>query len=54
VLHHSQGTGLNLALASAIVEAYGGRMRAESAGIGKGATFIVELPAVLPADETGQ
>jgi signal transduction histidine kinase len=54
VLHHSQGTGLNLALASAIVEAYGGWMRAESAGIGKGATFIVELPAVLPADETGR
>jgi signal transduction histidine kinase len=54
VLHHSQGTGLNLALASAIVEAYGGRMRAESAGVGKGATFIVELAAVLPADETEQ
>jgi signal transduction histidine kinase len=54
VLHHSQGAGLNLALASAIVEAYGGRMRAESAGVGKGATFIVELAAVLPADETEQ
>ncbi|MBI3302021.1 MAG: hypothetical protein HYZ72_08090, partial [Deltaproteobacteria bacterium] len=37
VMHHSQGTGLNLAVASAIVAAYGGRMQAESEGLGKGA-----------------
>jgi two-component system CheB/CheR fusion protein len=43
-LHHSRGTGLSLALASAIVETYGGTIRAESLGTGHGASFIVELP----------
>ena len=42
--HHSHGTGLNLALANAIVKAHGGHLRAESTGIGQGATFTVELP----------
>lgn len=46
VMHHSQGTGLSLALASAIVEAYSGQIRAESEGVGKGATFTVEFPAL--------
>ncbi|MBI3303566.1 MAG: HAMP domain-containing histidine kinase, partial [Deltaproteobacteria bacterium] len=45
VMHHSRGTGLNLALAGAIVTAYGGQTRAESAGVGQGATFTVEFPA---------
>ncbi len=49
VMHHSQGSGLNLAIASAILAAYGGQMRARSEGVGKGATFTVELPrASLP------
>lgn len=43
-LHHSRGTGLSLALANAIVETYGGTIRAESPGPGQGASFIVELP----------
>ena len=42
--HHARGTGLNLALASAIVDAHGGRITAVSAGVGTGATFTVELP----------
>jgi signal transduction histidine kinase len=46
VLHHSHGTGLNLALANAIVAAYGGQIRAESKGLGQGATFILEFPRV--------
>jgi signal transduction histidine kinase len=46
VMNHSQGTGLSLALASAIVAASGGKISATSAGVGKGATFTVELPAV--------
>jgi signal transduction histidine kinase len=51
VRHHSRGTGLNLALASAVVAAYGGQIRADSAGEGKGATFTVEFPrVVLPED----
>jgi signal transduction histidine kinase len=46
VMNHSQGTGLSLALASAIVAVSGGRIFATSMGVGQGATFTVELPAV--------
>ncbi len=38
------GLGLGLAISRALVELHGGTIRAESAGTGKGATFIVELP----------
>ena len=48
-LHHREGTGLNLARASAMVEAHGGRISAESAGPGQGATFTVELPSYQPS-----
>ena len=43
--HHSKGSGVNLALASAIVEAHGGHISAASRGSGQGATFCIELPA---------
>jgi signal transduction histidine kinase len=46
VMHHCQGTGLNLALARVIVEAYGGQIQAHSAGVGEGATFTMRFPAV--------
>ncbi len=39
------GLGLGLSIAQHLVEAHGGRIRAESDGAGKGATFVVELPA---------
>lgn len=39
------GSGIGLAIARALVEAHGGRIRAESAGTGKGASFVVTLPA---------
>ncbi len=42
-------TGLGLAICKGIVEAYGGRIRAESDGLGQGARFVLTLPAVAQA-----
>ena len=39
-----RGTGLGLYIARKIAEAHGGKMRAESAGEGKGSTFSVTVP----------
>ena len=38
------GSGLGLPLVKAIVELYGGKIRAYSDGPGEGSTFVVELP----------
>lgn len=38
------GLGLGLSIVKSLVELHGGAVRAESAGAGAGATFIVELP----------
>lgn len=43
-LRHEGGSGLGLAIARSIVEAHGGRIRAESPA-GEGAVFTIELPA---------
>ena len=40
-----RGSGLGLAICKGLVEAHGGRIRAESAGPGQGARFIFTLPA---------
>jgi two-component system CheB/CheR fusion protein len=40
----SEGLGLGLAISKAIVEMHAGTIRAHSEGLGKGATFVIELP----------
>lgn len=46
------GLGIGLALVRNLTELHGGRVTASSEGIGKGATFIVELPLPEP-DQRG-
>ena len=46
----SGGSGLGLAICKGLVEAHGGRIRAESGGPGQGARFTFTLPV---AEETG-
>ena len=41
----SEGTGLGLAICKGLVEAHGGRIRAESEGTGQGARFTFTIPA---------
>jgi two-component system, OmpR family, sensor histidine kinase SenX3 len=43
-LAHIKGTGLGLFIVKAIAEKHGGKVFAESAGEGQGATFTIELP----------
>ena len=39
-----KGTGLGLSIVKSIVEKHGGKVQAESKGIGRGSTFLVRLP----------
>ena len=41
-----EGLGIGLSLVSRLLEMHGGSLRAESAGIGMGSTFTVELPVL--------
>ena len=41
------GLGLGLSIVRSLVELHGGAVRAESAGAGAGATFVVELPLAV-------
>ena len=46
------GLGLGLSIVRHLVEAHGGSVRAESRGVGQGATFTVTLPLIaVPANE---
>lgn len=42
---NADGTGLGLMIAKSIAEAHGGRIWADSPGVGQGATFYLSLPA---------
>jgi len=41
------GLGIGLAVVKNLTEMHGGRVHAESPGLGKGSTFVVELPLVI-------
>ncbi|MES2596771.1 MAG: ATP-binding protein [Verrucomicrobiota bacterium] len=41
------GLGLGLAISKALIDFHGGSIRAESAGAGQGATFVIEIPGKL-------
>jgi two-component system, OmpR family, phosphate regulon sensor histidine kinase PhoR len=46
------GTGLGLAIVRQVVEAHGGKVWAESA-VGRGATFVFDIPREVPPDNAG-
>ena len=41
-----KGTGLGLFIVRSVIEKHGGRVFAESGGLGRGSTFIIQLPRV--------
>ena len=51
VTHQFGGLGLGLAISKAVVDLHGGTIRAESDGLDKGATFVVELATVSRAPD---
>ena len=50
----ARGAGLGLAICKGLVEAHGGRIRAESAGVGMGARFTFTLPVAEGGADTAE
>ncbi|OON62114.1 hybrid sensor histidine kinase/response regulator [Massilia sp. KIM] len=48
-----EGLGIGLSLVSHLIELHGGRLSADSAGIGMGSTFTVELPVLRVTQHSG-
>jgi two-component system, cell cycle sensor histidine kinase and response regulator CckA len=46
-----EGLGLGLAISKAIIEMHDGTIRAESSGLGQGATFIISLKLAAPSEK---
>jgi signal transduction histidine kinase len=51
-LRQIAGTGLGLFIVKSIARAHGGRVFAQSEGEGRGATFTIELPRLVPEQST--
>ncbi len=49
-----KGTGLGLAIVANTAKQHGGRVFAESEGVGRGAAFTLELPAAQPTHSFSQ
>ena len=48
------GLGIGLSLVRSLIELHGGKVRAESPGLGKGATFIMTIPLTTESTDTVQ
>lgn len=48
------GLGLGLSIAKILAERHGGSIRAESAGVGRGSKFTVEIPLTRAVSDSGQ
>lgn len=51
VKHNQSGLGLGLAIVKQLVELHGGKVWAESEGLGKGSAFYVLLPRLAPHEQ---
>jgi two-component system, chemotaxis family, CheB/CheR fusion protein len=51
--NHMPGLGIGLSIVAQIVKLHGGRVRAESGGLGRGSRFTVTLPLLLPVPDDG-